>query len=148
VLIFRKAQFTPLLGIVILSVLYAQGPAASLSELWVSAKRAPAPTTAEDKGVVEERSASLPRGAIVEPAEVQVDVPLWKSAVGNTEEGPITPPHVVVSGPVADPTIVLPQAPIPRPTEERVVAPPPSPVAGRWGLRSQKPRPIVMPRSG
>lgn len=90
------------------TVLYAQGLTTSLSELRASAKPAPTPTTAEDKGVVEERSASLPRGAILEPAEVQVDVPLWTPAVGNTEEGPITPPHVVVSGPVADPTIVLP----------------------------------------
>ena len=128
--------------------MYVQGPAASLSELWAAAKPAPTPTTMEDAGAVEERPTSLPQGAIVEPAEVQVDVPPWTPAVGNTEEGPVTPPHVVVSGQVADPTIVLPQAPVPRPTEERVVAPPPSPVVGRRGLRSRKPRPVVMPHSG
>jgi hypothetical protein len=51
-------------------VLYAQGPAASLSKLWASAKPAPTPTTVEDAGVVEERPTSLPWGAIVEPTEV------------------------------------------------------------------------------
>jgi hypothetical protein len=64
----------------------AQGLAASLSELQASIKPAPVPTAMEEAGAMEERAASLPRGAVVEPVGMQADFPLWTPTAGNTEE--------------------------------------------------------------
>lgn len=92
-------------------------------------------------------SSPLPWEAVVGPAGVHADVPQRSPAMGNTKEGPITPPHAVVLGPVMDLAIVLPQVPTLGPTEERDAATLPMSVAERRGLRSQRPRSVIMPRS-
>jgi hypothetical protein len=76
---------------------------------------------------------------------VLAGTPKQLSASRNTEEGPITPPHVVVLGPVVDLAIIPPQASTPGPKEESTTALSSTSVVWRWGLRSRRPRLVVMP---
>jgi hypothetical protein len=75
-------------------------------------------------------SRPLPQEAVGAPAGAQVGTPQRLPATGNTEEGPVTPPHVVVPGPEVAPTIVSPQAPATGPIEERAITPSPTYVVG------------------
>jgi hypothetical protein len=84
----------------------------------------------------------------VAPAGVHAGTPQRLPIAGNTEEGPFTPPHVVVPRPVVVPTIVPPQVLGPGPIEERATTPSPMSVAGHQGLRSRRPRPAVVPYQG
>jgi hypothetical protein len=75
-------------------------------------------------------------------------VPPTIACYGEYRGGPVTPPHIVVLGPVVDPTIAPPQAPAPGPIEERATATSPMSVAGCQGLRSRRPIPATVPSQG
>jgi hypothetical protein len=108
------------------ATLTSQGLIASLSGVRVSAEPTPVPAEAEEAEVVEKEGAPLPVEAVVVPAGVAVGFPQRPPAGGNTKEGSITPPHVVVLRSMVAPALAPPSTPTMRVVEEVTTASPSS----------------------
>jgi hypothetical protein len=129
------------------TTLPSQGPVASLSGARASIEPAPIPAEAEEAEVVEEEVAPLPAEAIIVPMGAPVGSPQRLPAGGNTGEGPVTPPHVVVPGFTVAPAIALPSTRAPRVADE-VTTVPPSSLVGQLGPRIRRTRHLFLPISG
>jgi hypothetical protein len=76
-----------------------------------SAEPASVPALAEEAKVVGREGAPLLEEAVVAPTGAQVESLQRPPTAGNTEEGPVTPPHAVILRPVVAPTVVSPWPP-------------------------------------
>jgi hypothetical protein len=104
------------------TTLPSQGLAVSLSEAWVSIEPAPVPAEAKE---AEEASPLLVE--VIVPTGASLGSPQRPLVGGNTEEGPVTPPHVVVPGSAVAPAIASPSAPEPWVAEEVTTTSAPEP---------------------
>jgi hypothetical protein len=105
------------------------------------------PCRCKEAEAMDEEVAPLPAEAVVVPAGAPVGSPQRPPAGGNTEEGPVTPPHVVVRG-FAVALVIAPPSALALRVAEEVTTTPPSSLVGQHGPRILRTRHPFLPVSG